>query len=102
MSPVRRGQSTLLDLNQHHESVLKAAMDCVAVYFPQAALDRIAEELGAQHSPSLRSVPGVPSDDRLISGICESLLPALERPEDANPLFLEYLAAALLIHLTEA
>lgn len=100
MSPVRRGQSTLLDLNQQHESFLTAALDCVAIHVPYAAIDRIAEEHDAPHSPSFRSTPGVPVDDNIIWGLGESLLPALERPAQASRLFLDHLAVAFLTHFT--
>ncbi|MCB5176946.1 AraC family transcriptional regulator [Microvirga lenta] len=99
MSPVRGGQFTLLDLNLGHASFLRAPIDCVAMYLPRQALDGIVEEHGLLRFGSISTPLGVPVDDARVRDLGECLLPALERPEQTNSLFVEYLALALLSHL---
>jgi AraC-like DNA-binding protein len=99
MSPVRGGQFTLLDLNLGHASFLRDPIDCVAMYLPRQALDGIADEHGLPRFGSISTPLGVPVDDARVRGLGECLLPALERPEQANSLFVEYVALALLSHL---
>lgn len=97
--PIRRGEFTLLNLNSEHASCLRDPLDCVATYVPRAALDALANEDGAPRVDSLHIPPGVPLDDIVVRGLMSSLLPALERPEQANRLFLDSVATALLTHL---
>jgi AraC family transcriptional regulator len=99
MSPVKRGQVTLLDLNVEHASYLRDPLDCLAMYLPRVTLDRIADERGAPRIESIHIPPGVAVDDVVVRNLGECLLPALQRPEQANRLFVEYVAMALLTHL---
>jgi len=99
MSPVRGGQFTLLDLNLGHASLLRAPIDCVAMYLSRQSLDEIAVEHGVRQFGAISTPLGIPKDDALVRGLGECLLPALERPEQANPLFVEHVAMALLSHL---
>lgn len=99
MSPVKGGQSTLLDLNLGHASLLRNPIDCVAMYLPRQAIDGMADEHGLPRFGSIHTPLGVPVDDAYVWGLGECLLPALERPEEVNTLFVEYVALALLSHL---
>jgi AraC-like DNA-binding protein len=90
----------LLDLNREHESISYGDVDCVSTYLSRDALARFREEHDLpQHMP-LRAPGGVAFNDEIIRNLGESLLPALERPETANRLFVDHVAFALLSHLT--
>lgn len=102
MSPVKRGQFTMLDLNLGHASYLSDPIDCLAMYLPRKALDRFAEEQNVARIEMFNLSPGVAFDDAVVEGLAASLMPALERPEWANQLFIEHVALALLTHLTTA
>jgi AraC family transcriptional regulator len=99
MCPVKAGQFTLLDLNFGHASFLSKPIDCVSIYLPRQALDGIADEHAIPRLGSIATPLGVPVDDAFVRGLGECLVPALERPEEANSLFVEYVAMALLTHL---
>ncbi|WFU49467.1 helix-turn-helix transcriptional regulator [Sinorhizobium terangae] len=99
IAPIRRGQFTLLDLSCEHSSVLGDPIDCLAIYISRQALDRIAGERGASRMAAIGIAPGVPNDDVIVRSLAGSLLPALENPERANPLFLDHIGMALLAHL---
>jgi AraC-like DNA-binding protein len=97
--PVTAGQFTLLNLSFEHASYLRDPIDCLATYVSRAALTEIANEHGAPRIDSLHIPPGVPVDDTVVRSLGASLLPALQRPERANRLFLESVGIALLTHL---
>lgn len=99
IAPIRSGQFTLLDLHSEHSSVLGDPIDCLAIYISRQALDRIGEERGASRLGAIGIAPGVPNDDVVVRSLGCSLLPALQNPEQANPLFLDHIGMALLAHL---
>ena len=100
MSPIRRGQFTMLDLNLGHASFLSDPIDCLAMYLPRKALDRFAEEQDSARMEAFRLPPGIAFDDGVVAGLAASLMPALENPERVNQLFIEHVARALRAHLT--
>ncbi|WP_331374666.1 helix-turn-helix transcriptional regulator [Sinorhizobium chiapasense] len=102
IAPIRSGQFTLLDLNCEHSSVLADPIDCLAIYISRQALDRIAEERGVSRMSTIGIAPGVPLDDVVVRSLGSSLLPALQRPEQASQLFLDHVGMALLAHLGSA
>lgn len=96
---IRMGQFTLLDLSVEHASQLRDPLDCLAIYVSRAALDSMANDLDAPRIESLHIPPGVPVDDAVVRGLGISLVPALQRPEQANRLFLDSVAMAFLTHV---
>jgi AraC-type DNA-binding domain-containing proteins len=97
---IRGGQSLIADLNQEHSAVVQAAVDCVSLYMPREALDRFQEEHERPRLGTLRASPDAVLDDEVIRHLGECLLPALERPDAASRLFIDYVSLALLAHLT--
>jgi AraC-like DNA-binding protein len=102
--PVRQehrgqGQFNLLDLHLEHEAEIAAAVDCVSLYVPRAALDVLAEEQGLTRVHLLKGVPGGAIEDPVIWHLSECLVPVLERPEEANALYVERVGLALAWHL---
>lgn len=99
MSYVGRGQFSLLDLNLEHSSYMVDPLDCVAMYVPRAALNRLADENAANRVETISIAPGAAVDDPVVWHLGECLLPALERPKEANRLFVDHIAMALFVHL---
>lgn len=98
--PINSGQFLLLDLNEEHASLNYGAVDCISIYFSRDALDRFQEEHGLRPIGQLRSARGIALEDNVIRNLGECLLPAFERPDTANQLFIDHVALALLAHLT--
>jgi len=98
--PMRAGNFTLLDLRQHHASELTSALDCVAIYLPYRALQSYADEHEVPDVNELCIAPAVAHDDPVVRALLGSLLPALERPQEADRLFLDHVAMALIAHMT--
>lgn len=98
--PLNSGQFLLLDLNEEHSSLTYGTVDCISIYASREALDRFQEEHALRPVGRLRAARGVAFDDYVIRNLGESLLPAFERPDTANQLFVDHVALALLSHLT--
>jgi len=100
LTPLRTGQFLLLDLNQEHTSISYGNVDCISTYISRDALQRFREEHDLPMMTSLRTIDGMAFDDDTIRHLGEMLMPALERPETANRLFVDHVILALLSHLT--
>ena len=77
-----------------------APFDNVRFDIPVAELRRFAEEMGQPHLTSLGEVSA--DADPVAMGLAQALLPSLERPEEASPLFVEQVVLALMTHLAQA
>ncbi|CAH1662698.1 MAG: helix-turn-helix transcriptional regulator [Chelatococcus sp.] len=99
MKPLDRGQFLLLDLHQEHQSIVRAAVDCLAFYVPRASLDLIAEENETRRPITLRASFGDPIDDPVIWHLGECLLPALHQGPAINRLFIDHVSLAMVTHL---
>lgn len=97
--PIGSGQFLLLDLKEEHSSLQYGTVDCISLYASCEALDRFQAEHGLRPIGALRSARGVAFEDAVVRSLGESLLPAFERPETANQLFIDHVALALLAHL---
>ena len=100
LKPLSGGQFLLLDLNQEHTSVSYGDVDCISTYISRDALQRFHQEHDLPDIGSLKAKHGVALDDHVIRCLSESLLPAIEKPEAANRLFVDHVVFALLHHLT--
>ncbi len=81
---------------------MKFPFDSIQMYFPRAALNAIALEQGAPEVSALDVAFATAIDDVVVRSLSHSLLPAFDRPERANKLFMEHVAVALLTHLLQA
>jgi AraC-like DNA-binding protein len=97
--PAQEGSSFLFDLRREFVVRLNHAVDLLLLYVPRAALDAVAEDEGAQRIQTLAIAPGKAVEDPVIRHLASSLLPALQRPEQANELFVEHVFLALHSHL---
>jgi len=100
MMPLNRGQFLFLDLNEEHASLTRGPVDCVSMYTPRDAVQQFEQEHDLKPVGSLRTANGVAFSDHIIRSLGEALVPAFERPEAASGLFVDYVALALLTHLT--
>jgi len=98
--PIKRGTFSLLDLRLHHASELSCALDCVNAYIPASALKSFADEHEVPPIGGFRIPPALAIDDPVVRNLLCALLPAMEKPQEANRLFLDHVAQALLAHMT--
>jgi AraC-like DNA-binding protein len=95
------GEFLLRDLKHEQAALIEQPHHSLQLYLPRAALDEIADDAEARRIGELRYRPGVPFSDRVVWHLGSCLLPALEHPEQANRLFLEYVTLALGIHVAQ-
>jgi AraC-like DNA-binding protein len=72
--------------------------DAVSFRVTQASLDAKARELGHSSAPEL-SEPFLSIPDKVMFHLSQALLPALERPSEANTLFAGHVMDAVTLHL---
>lgn len=100
LRPMRAGQFLFLDLNQQHTSVVPGGVDCLSVFTSREVVSRFQAE--HDHSPSgrLDAPLGEAHEDPVVRHLGESLMTALERPGEADQLYTDHVALALLSRLT--
>jgi AraC family transcriptional regulator len=99
---LKAGHTTMYDLKRDPRFIINAPFRSVHYYFPRAALDGIADAAQAPRIDELRCRSGAGIDDPVMRGLTESLLPAFERPEQANRLFVEQVTLAVGVHAAGA
>lgn len=95
--PVRRGMVNILDLRRNVVSASAQPFHALTFAVPLHAVED-ADDAGSDLEIG-RSRTGL--DDQVIQGLGTALLPALERPESAPPMFVEYGLLALRAHLIQ-
>jgi AraC family transcriptional regulator len=73
-----------------------------AWYIPRQALDVITDDQSVPRVRELRSPSDAKLDDAVIRSVGTTLLPAFERPEQANRLFVDCITTGLLAHLAHS
>ncbi|MEA2732679.1 MAG: AraC family transcriptional regulator [Acetobacteraceae bacterium] len=96
--PMKRFDTTLLDLNSKH-IVCVPPSDVMLFHMPREAFDAIADEQGVRRIEPFRGQPTRPLVDPVLRSLAPLLQAALERPEQANCLFTDHIAIALLAHV---
>lgn len=96
--PVGAGGVHFYNLEGGIRANIRDPLDFVYMYLPRSLVDTFTDEhdLPRIQECSLESGAGV--TDPLIARIATSLLPALERPREANQLFVDDTALALQVH----
>jgi AraC family transcriptional regulator len=98
---VHAGETCLYDLKRDPVALLKQPYHCLFFYLPRAALNAIAEDASAPPVVDLNYQPGAGVDDSTIAGLGSAILPAVERSDQANRLFVEYVTLSLGAHVAQ-
>jgi len=101
VTALRTGQTTLYDLRREPQVRINQAIHGVYFYFPRAALNALAEQSQATRIEELHYQPGAGVDDVLMQALVGSLLPAFEKPEQANRFFVEHIMMAVAVHVAK-
>jgi AraC family transcriptional regulator len=94
------GAISILDLECEPKLFLPVPFHCLHFYVSRAALDDLAAEHGVRRVTGLKCPRG--AVDPMVTQLALSLLPSLERPQEANRLFVEQLLHALAAHFARA
>jgi AraC family transcriptional regulator len=102
LQDVRAGESSFHDLRRDPRALLEKPSHDLFFYLPRAALDAIADEANAPRIRDLSYKPNnVGVNDDTISSLGSLLLPALDHPDQANPLFVGSVLLALGMHVAQ-
>jgi AraC family transcriptional regulator len=97
----RAGLIQVHDLRRDPTVDLRDPFDVMHFYLPRAALNAVAAEVGGATVDALALEPGQCIEDATARHLLLSLYPALERPAEANALFVDHVAAALCSHVAQ-
>lgn len=90
---------SITDLRLNWQCHHLSAFDNVRFHVPFGSLRDFVEQVGRKDFNSLSQQQG--TSDQVMLGLCQALLPALENPKDAHPLFLEQMKLAIFTHLVQ-
>jgi len=95
----REGVTSIYDLRRDPVADIRDPYHCLMFYLPRTALDALAAEAGTRRPTDLRHRLGASVDDPTVRHLLSALLPAISRPQEAHPLFLDHVVLALTAHL---
>jgi AraC-like DNA-binding protein len=95
----RGGSIAIYDLRREWKANLLTPFDCVNFYLPRRILEAVSSAEGVSSVEDLYTRAGESIDDPTIRGLVVALNQALERPKEANTLFVDQLGLALASHL---
>jgi len=93
------GVTTIYDLRRDPVADLRDPFHSLMFYLPRKVIYALAHEAGTACMGDLRHDLGVGIDDPVVRHLLSSLVPALVKPEEAAPLFLDHVALALTAHV---
>ncbi len=93
------GVTSIYDLRRDPVADLRDPSHCLMFYMPRRALDDMTHEAGVPRVGDLRHQLGVGIDDPIVRNLLSSLLPAMAKPEEAHPLFLDHVALSFTAHI---
>jgi AraC-like DNA-binding protein len=99
MHAFEEGSIYIRNLAEPYKADLIGAFDMLLLEISPASLQKIAQE--ADFSGVTRLATETASIDSVLANLVRALIPALERPEQANKLFVDQLATAIGIHLVQ-
>jgi AraC family transcriptional regulator len=100
---LRAGEIFFVDLKRDPAVLIDKPYHSLHFYLPRAALDAIADDAHAPRISDLghRPKPGASAADVTISRLGSLVLPSLSRPDEANPLFVDYVLRGVGVHIAQ-
>lgn len=89
----------ITDLRDQWQCHHLSPFDNIRFHIPFSRMRAFAEEVGRSEYMALACIQG--RIDPVMHGLAQALLPSLDDPSDANPLFLEQINLAMLAHLSQ-
>jgi AraC-like DNA-binding protein len=95
------GWTTLHDLKRDPRFLVDKPFHSVHFYFPHEFLNAITDAANAPHIGDLRYEPGNSVNDPIVRALTSALYPTLDRPAQANRLFVDCIMLALGCHIAQ-
>jgi AraC family transcriptional regulator len=97
--PLKAGTLSIFDLRSTWVGQRLAPFHAVSFYLPRRSLDTIADLEDVPRVGDFAHNPGVGVADPTVLALASSLLPAFERPQEANALFVDHVTTAVAIYI---
>ncbi len=96
------GVTTIYDLRRDPLADIRDPFHALVLHLPLKALGHVADEANAPHIDELRYGPGIGMDDPIVQQLLSSFIPAMTKPEEVCPVYVDYVALALAAHVAYA
>jgi AraC family transcriptional regulator len=100
-SVLRAGEVGMFDLRYETVIDVQSPFDFVYLYFPQSALDRLADEYDAPRMVECTMQPGVSAPDPVVTQLAACLQRVLERRDRASEVLTDHVTLALQTHFAQ-
>jgi AraC-like DNA-binding protein len=100
-APVRAPQITIYDLGASPRVLVNSALVGLHFHLPRSAFDALADQAGAARIGGLDYPHGAGIDDPVVHHLGMALMPAFERPDEANRLFVDHVTFAACAHVAK-
>lgn len=97
----RGGSIAIYDLRREWRANILTPFDCVNFYLPRRILEAVSSAEGVSSVEDLYTRAGESIEDPTIRGLVVALNQALERPLEANTLFVDQIGLALASHIVK-
>jgi AraC family transcriptional regulator len=98
----KQNEVSFYDLRRDPIAYLESPFDAMQFYIPHRLLHHVADDIGVPRIEELKVSLGTGVEDPVILHLGRSLLPALDRPDQAGSIFVDHVAFALGAHLGHA
>jgi AraC family transcriptional regulator len=102
IGPLEVSSTHINDMRHSWRADIRSSFDVLNFGIPQATLDEIISEDRDHKSFDLCCPMGSAASDAVMMNFAQALLPALEKPNTANRLFVDHTARAVTAHLANA
>jgi AraC family transcriptional regulator len=96
---LRENSSMILEMSGAWAADLQRPFHSVDVHLARSAINTLADELGVRRSIELSAT--MRTQDDTFAGLARLLLPAMERPREANALFISHIFSAIRLHIIQ-
>jgi AraC family transcriptional regulator len=96
---ISAGTIHISDMRHEWRADIRSPFHVVNFYMPQVVLNEIANDHDAARIDELNCPINSAHVDTVLKNLTLAILPALVRPEQANKLFADYAARAVIVHL---
>lgn len=95
------GEVHIANMRHQWSADIQSAFEVVNFCVSQSSLDELADEESILHIGELHCPMNPRYVDPVLANLARVLLPALARPDEANRLFADHVARAVVVHLTQ-
>ena len=100
--PLKAGSLSIFSLRSTWIGQRLSPFHSISFYLPRKALNAIADIEETAYVQEFDHDPGIGVEDQTVAALGASLLPAFERPHEANHLFVDHVTTAAAAHILRA